>query len=148
MISAIPNAMTHASTRSLFIRFGLIALIAPVLAACGLGYNKNPPNEFNVVRRAPLILPPEFELRPPDGSRSAPVSKQGAELARLVVLRTPNTERQPDALEQRMLDEAARGGVYGDGVRQTLEAERSGKRGEDAELVDKLTADESTGQAE
>ena len=61
MISVIPVAMTG----KIFFRLSLIALCAPVLAACGLGYNKNPPDEFNVVRRAPLILPPEFNLRPP-----------------------------------------------------------------------------------
>ena len=127
MISVIPLAMT----RKNILRLSLIALSAPSLAACGLGYGKNPPDEFNVVRRAPLILPPEFSLRPPSGQATAAV-KQGAELARLVVLRAPQSEKQPDDVEQRLLEKATRGGIYGDGVRDTLESERSGKASEDA----------------
>ena len=45
---------------------GLLA----ALAGCGdvadtLGLGRNPPDEFAVVDRPPLALPPDFELRPP-----------------------------------------------------------------------------------
>jgi hypothetical protein len=126
----------------------VVAALAPVLAACGLGYNKNPPNEFNVVRRAPLILPPDFELRPPSNSEAAPVIAIGAELARLVVLRTPSSERQPDAVEQRLLDKASKDGVYGNGVRDAMQNERSGKASIDADLVENLTRDQAEVSAE
>ena len=38
------------------------------LSACGstiLGTGKNPPDEFSVLRKAPLSRPPEYNLRPP-----------------------------------------------------------------------------------
>lgn len=49
----------------------LAALVAPMaMSACtdvkrSLGYEKQPPDEFQVVQRAPLSMPPEFTLRPP-----------------------------------------------------------------------------------
>ncbi|MDA8524358.1 DUF3035 domain-containing protein, partial [Alphaproteobacteria bacterium] len=104
--------------------------------------------EFNVVRRAPLILPPDFELRPPSNNEAAPVIATGAELARLVVLRTPSSEKQPDAVEQRLLDKASKDGVYGNGVRDAMQNERSGKASIDADLVENLTRDQAEVSAE
>lgn len=144
MISVIPLPMT----RKNILRLSLIVLLLPSLAACGLGYGKNPPDEFNVVRRAPLILPPEFSLRPPSGGQATPAVKQGAELARLVVLRAPQSENQPDEVEQRLLKKATRGGIYGDGVRDAIESERSGKASEDAAVIESLVADQSKAAAE
>lgn len=56
--------------------FGLM-LLAPALAGCGdvrnaLGYDKNAPDEFAVVARAPLSLPPNFQLRPPEPGAQRP----------------------------------------------------------------------------
>ena len=144
MISAIPMPMKNKTLLSLT----LITVLAVALASCGLGYNKNPPNEFNVVRRAPLILPPEFELRPPSNAQAAPAIASGAELARLIVLRAPSGEKQPDAVEQRLLDKAAKDGVYGDGVRDAMQNERSGKVSVDADLVENLTRDQAETTAE
>lgn len=47
-----------------------VLLLAFVLAGCGTlrkiaGSEKNPPDEFKVVSKPPLILPPEYNLRPP-----------------------------------------------------------------------------------
>jgi len=47
------------------------------LSACGttskaLGLTKNAPNEFNILTKAPLVVPPEYNLRPPQvGTSSA-----------------------------------------------------------------------------
>ncbi len=42
------------------------------MAACGgssikdsLGYGKNAPDEFAIITKAPLVIPPDFSLRPP-----------------------------------------------------------------------------------
>ena len=42
--------------------FGLVALTAMALAGCG---TTGGPDEFRVVRKAPLTVPPEYNLRPP-----------------------------------------------------------------------------------
>ena len=66
--------------RGLRLALGLGALLA--LAGCGGGntslgqtlMGKRTPDEFQVVRRAPLVLPPDYALRPPEPG--APPSQQ------------------------------------------------------------------------
>lgn len=45
-----------------------VAALSLALAACGTG--KNPPDEFVVVAKPPLTVPPEFSLRPPRPGQS------------------------------------------------------------------------------
>lgn len=51
--------------------FAIAALLgAGLLGGCGdarkaLGFDKNSPDEFKIVNRAPLSLPPDYALRPP-----------------------------------------------------------------------------------
>ena len=54
-----------------------LALGTLVLSGCGsarqtFGLDRTPPDEFSVLTRAPLAVPPEYKLRPPDARRSAP----------------------------------------------------------------------------
>ena len=56
----------------------LIALAGIGLVLCGctafreaLGSAKNPPDEFTVVTKAPLVIPPDFNLRPPQPGAAA-----------------------------------------------------------------------------
>jgi hypothetical protein len=65
-----------------------------------------------------------------------------------VVFRAPKREKQPDAVEQRLLDKAAKDGVYGDGVRDALQNDRSGKVSINADLVENLTRDQPPATAE
>jgi hypothetical protein len=60
-----------------------------LLTACGrgtvqdaLGMGKRSPDEFSVVSRAPLILPPDYGLRPPGSGESRPGVDTPAEQAR------------------------------------------------------------------
>lgn len=54
------------------LRFVALALVAVmVLGGCSrlsdsLGISKKAPDEFSVVTKAPLVIPPEYNLRPPD----------------------------------------------------------------------------------
>ncbi len=45
-----------------------------------IGFGKSPPDEFSVVRKPPLTLPPDYSLRPPEpgalGVREEPISVQ------------------------------------------------------------------------
>lgn len=54
----------------------VVALVLPLGACEGirdqLGLNKNSPDEFNVVTRAPLAVPPDYNLRPPDPGAPRP----------------------------------------------------------------------------
>ena len=64
-----------------------VIVLALGLQACGqvqsaLGQKKNPPDEFQVVARPPLSMPPNFALRPPAPGSTRPQQdsvKRGAE---------------------------------------------------------------------
>lgn len=57
--------------------FSALASVALVATGCtstsrALGLEKSAPNEFNILTKAPLIVPPEYNLRPPQvGASSA-----------------------------------------------------------------------------
>lgn len=61
-------------TACLFSALASAALIATGCASTSraLGLEKSAPNEFNILTKAPLVVPPEYNLRPPAvGSSSA-----------------------------------------------------------------------------
>jgi hypothetical protein len=69
----------------------LVALIVPALALGGcsglneaIGAAKNPPDEFTVLTKSPLIIPPDYNLRPPQpgvASRNEPDPDDQARVA-------------------------------------------------------------------
>lgn len=70
---------------------------AVLLAGCGeqgnvFGFDRAGPDEFSVVRHAPLSLPPDATLRPPQPGSAAAARDRGNEEARSsLVLGTPST---------------------------------------------------------
>ncbi|WP_422362599.1 DUF3035 domain-containing protein [Pyruvatibacter mobilis] len=68
--------------------FAGLAAGALLLAGCGggglddaLGLGKNPPDEFAIVTKAPLAIPPDYALRPPQPGASPRQSRSAQELA-------------------------------------------------------------------
>ena len=79
------------TNRSTFRLFALAALLPVALSACSdvkrsLGYEKQPPDEFQVVQRAPLSMPPEFTLRPPQPGATRPQEGTTRDQARQVLV--------------------------------------------------------------
>lgn len=80
----------RAARRRLGLRLaGLLAVLALPLATGGcdstrdaLGLTKKSPDEFAVVTKAPLVLPPEFGLRPPQPGAPRPQDIQARDRAR------------------------------------------------------------------
>lgn len=63
--------------RCILFRFLPAVAAVVVLSACDsfrdeIGYTKTSPDEFRVVSRAPLSMPPDFSLRPPDPGAARP----------------------------------------------------------------------------
>ena len=61
---------------TVFALFG-VGLMAMSVSACGgarqaLGLTKVSPDEFRVVTKAPLVLPPDYALRPPEPGKPRP----------------------------------------------------------------------------
>ena len=74
----------------------LAVLIVLGTAGCGdtrkaLGFEKNPPDEFQVISRAPLSMPPDFALRPPDPGAPRPQEQSPREQAQTVVFGSGGT---------------------------------------------------------
>ncbi len=58
-------------------RFGAAVVLLAALGGCEgvrdqLGLTKQAPDEFSVVTKAPLVLPPDFSLRPPQPGATGP----------------------------------------------------------------------------
>jgi len=69
----------------------LALVIGLSLSACSdtrkaLGYDKAPPDEFRIVSRAPLSLPPDYALRPPQPGVSRPQEQSTQEQARQALI--------------------------------------------------------------
>ncbi len=102
------------------------------LSGCGgvqgaLGLGKSPPDEFAVVTKAPLIVPPDFSLRPPRPGSPRPQELQPTETARRALLGEDFGEGQegPSQGEVSLLMKAGADRVDPN-IRQVL-ADESGK---------------------
>lgn len=62
-----------------------------------LGLNKQSPDEFRVVSRAPLTIPPEFSLRPPRPGAPRPQEGTPEQQARQTVFRVDDSRQGIDA---------------------------------------------------
>ena len=127
------------------------ALAMPLLlAACEdgtvrdtLGLNRDAPDEFSVVSRPPLSVPPEFSLRPPkpgEAPRGVPTDEQARGL---LIGKTPTTPKNADALEAPTVDTAVtpvvRSDVLSGGASHLLK--RAGADQADETIRTKLGAD-------
>lgn len=78
---------------------GVLLVAAGLLAGCSearqaMGLGKRAPDEFTVVKRAPLSLPPEYALRPPEPGAPRPQESSPTAQARQQVLGGGGTQQQ------------------------------------------------------
>jgi hypothetical protein len=67
--------------------FTAVVVAAVALSGCGglrkaLGMNKSTPDEFAVVNHGPLVMPPDYNLRPPAPTPDRPQEPAPSEVAR------------------------------------------------------------------
>src|SRR5262250_840162 len=94
----------------------LVVFLAPVAALGGcssfneaIGSAKNPPDEFTVLTKSPLIIPPDYNLRPPQPGVASRNEPDPDDQARVALFPT-------DAASQA----AALGAAYSDGEKLLL----------------------------
>ena len=83
-----PRPPTTLAPRALALGAVLVAA-AFSTAGCGsagAAFGKNTPDEFRVVARAPLVVPPDYALRPPSPGEPRPQELQPESQARLALL--------------------------------------------------------------
>lgn len=66
-----------------FARPLILATLAGTIAACSTGgiFNRDRPDEFAVQRQAPLVVPPDFELTPPQPGAPRPAEGTASQQA-------------------------------------------------------------------
>jgi hypothetical protein len=128
--------------------YTLFCVVAAGLAVSGcedtrraLGIDKSVPDEFAVVDRAPLVMPPDFNLRPPAPGAARPQEGTAAEQARAALVGRERLNqyraRGFSAGEVKLLELAGTGNIPGD-IRRSIDRETSAFAAEEKTFTDKL----------
>ena len=129
-------------TRAGLFRTGLaLALAAASLSGCAgmgkaLGGGKNPPDEFAIATKAPLVVPPDYALRPPKPGESRPQELSPSERAKQVLLGDV-TSAPPTAGEQLLL-QGSGATVADPNIRAILASESGGRSEKDRSFANQL----------
>ncbi len=83
----MPFAVVH----RVLVKMAVVFVVAAALVGCGgvrdqLGLTKKPPDEFTVVSKPPLVIPPNFNLRPPLTGTTATGEPQPTDIAQAALL--------------------------------------------------------------
>ncbi len=99
-----------------FVRIAIVAGLGALTAACGSGgfLDRDRPDEFAVQRQAPLVVPPDFNLTPPQPGAPRPAEGTSAEQALDVLFGGPAPRSQ---VETSVLDRA---GAADPGIRSEV----------------------------
>ncbi len=138
-------------TMPTWIRGALAFALLFGLAGCGafrenLGLTKKTPDEFAVVSRAPLVLPPNYKLRPPRPGTRRPQAAEPVQKARTALFRSGGTPGQARALtsgdnasvgETALLDRAGSDGVEPD-IRRIINEEGASLADKNRSLTERL----------
>lgn len=77
-----------------------VLALAPFLFACSgakkkLGLEAAPPDEFSVIKRAPLDMPPNYYMRPPVPGQQRPQELPSIDAAKITAFGEPTKTAQP-----------------------------------------------------
>lgn len=134
--------MTHR-----LLTISLVAALAVGMSACStvkdqLGMSKQTPDEFEVVTRAPLTLPPDYALRPPaPGARRPQEADVRDQAAEKVFEATIQNQAKPAAakpgnIESLLLTNTD--GKVAPNIRQQVDQEAGGLTAEEESIVDDI----------
>lgn len=128
--------------RSAFIRTAIgLALIAAVTSGCAgfgraVGGGKNPPDEFAVTTKAPLVVPPDYALRPPKPGETRPEELAPSERARQVLM--GDAEAPPPSPGEQYILMKANALNADANIRNVLNAESGGRAEKERSLANQL----------
>ncbi len=114
-----------------------LTLLAALTVGCSaIGGGKNPPDEFAVTTKAPLVVPPDYSLRPPKPGESRPQELSSSERAQQVLMGDAHSAA-PSQGEQILLQRA--GALAADAnIRNLLNAENGGRAEKDDNFANQL----------
>ena len=138
--------MTRSSAMFRSILLAVLAVFS--LSACenareAMGIGKQSPDEFAVVTRAPLSMPPDFGLRPPRPGAERPQEKAITDSARDIIVKSTGATAPgspgPETTKGETALLAKAGAIDADpSIRQTLNRESSSLATEDDSFTDRL----------
>ncbi len=114
--------------------------LALATSGCGIGKavgsGKQAPDEFAIATKAPLVVPPDYALRPPRPGESRPQELSPSERAKQVLLGDASAA-PPSLGEQALLQKA---GAFGadPNIRNLLNAENGGRGEKDRSIANQL----------
>jgi len=115
-----------------------------MLAGCGnakeeLGLTRKPPDEFAVVKRAPLAMPPDYTLRPPQPGAPRPQEANVQEEARTVVFGASEQQEKPEPTDAESFILQQTGGDQADpSIRQAVDKETAKTGSKKKPVAEKL----------
>ncbi|AZI35947.1 hypothetical protein NT2_04_04130 [Caenibius tardaugens NBRC 16725] len=123
--------------------FILLAAGSVALSACGGGgvFNRDRPDEMAVQRQAPLIVPPDFQMAPPQPGAPRPIEGSASQKALEALFGGPAPRSD---LETSALDKA---GGAAPGIRSTVGDENTNAVAKGTVTRDLLAAPQGDGQA-
>jgi hypothetical protein len=139
---------------------GTVALlvVAGSLSACGsirsaLGSDKEPPDEFAVVTKAPLVMPPDFNLRPP-APGAPPANQVSPTQAAQAALFTADPATVASAIpgdmsmSEKLLIAHAGAATADNSIRQVIAADNKNLQATDDSFTDNLMFWQKSGGAQ
>lgn len=123
----------------------VLILVLPLmlLAGCSsakkqLGFTKNTPDEFKVVKRAPLEMPPDYSLRPPRPGAARPQERETVVEAEAAVFgREAEKTYQPESGEEAFLSRAGASEIDNN-IRSVVDEETAALRPVEEPVAKKL----------
>lgn len=125
----------------------LATSLLPLNACSGtsekLGLQKKTPDEFAVLKRAPLEMPPDFSLRPPRPGAERPQELNPDQEARKTVFGTPipTEPAQPSTAAEALLRNSGTIKIDPD-IREKVDTETDLLRGRNKTVADRLLGNE------
>ena len=86
---------------SIILLTGAVALSGCAGLGKALGDGKNPPDEFAIATKAPLVVPPDYSLTPPRPGEARPQEMSASDRARQVLL--GDTSAAPPSIGEQVL---------------------------------------------
>lgn len=118
----------------------VMMVLALATGGCGIGKavggGKNAPDEFAITTKAPLVVPPDYGLRPPRPGETRPQELSPSQRAQQVLL-GDTTAAPPSTGEQLLLRKANALGSDAS-IRSLLDAENGGRGDKDRSLANQL----------
>ncbi len=104
-----------------------------------LGMNRHAPDEFAVLQRAPLELPPDYSLRPPQPGAPRPQEQtvSSDQPRTLVFGNAQESTTIPASGESALLNQAG-AGVIEPGIRETVDHETNTQKPKDKSVSEKI----------